>query len=127
MTVTDPEVTRFFMTIGEAVQLVIQAGALGRSARCWCSTWVSRCGSPTSPADLIAQSATDVEIVYTGLRPGEKLHEELLGDGETDQRPRHPLISHAAVPPLDPAELLQEIDGTREWMSETCASTPLNS
>ena len=55
---------------------------------------------------LIAGSKKDIRIVYTGLRPGEKLHEELLGDGEVDYRPTHPLITHTAVPPLHPGEVL---------------------
>jgi hypothetical protein len=46
-----------------------------------------------------------VPIVYTGLRPGEKLHEQLLGAGEIDERPVHPLISHVPAPPLSPAEV----------------------
>ena len=49
---------------------------------------------------LIERSGKHVEIVYTGLRSGEKLHEELLGDGEEDLRPNHPLITQAAVPAL---------------------------
>ena len=44
-----------------------------------------------------------VDVIYTGLRPGEKLHEVLFGDGEVDRRPVHPLISHVDVPPLDAA------------------------
>jgi FlaA1/EpsC-like NDP-sugar epimerase len=50
---------------------------------------------------LASESAEPVEIVYTGLRPGEKLHESLFGIGEADDRPVHPLISHVRVPPLD--------------------------
>jgi FlaA1/EpsC-like NDP-sugar epimerase len=49
---------------------------------------------------LVAQAAQPVEIVYTGLRAGEKLHEDRLGTGEVDLRPRHPLISQIAVPAL---------------------------
>ncbi len=52
---------------------------------------------------LIELSGKDVEIVYTGLRDGEKMHEELFGDGEADERPIHPLISHTPVPALSPA------------------------
>jgi FlaA1/EpsC-like NDP-sugar epimerase len=101
VTVTDPGVTRYFMTIPEAVQLVIQAAAIGGGGE----ALVLDMGSPVRIADVARQLIGDapVEIVYTGLRPGEKLHEDLLGRGESDVRPLHPLISHVAVPPLDPA------------------------
>lgn len=105
VTVTSPDVTRYFMTIEEAVQLVIQAGAIGNPAE----ALVLDMGEPVRIADvarmLIARANRQVDIVYTGLRPGEKLHEVLLGDGERDVRPAHPLISHVRVPPLDPAAL----------------------
>ena len=100
VTVTDPEVTRYFMTIEEAVQLVIQAGAIGDNGE----ALVFDMGEPVRidqvAHQLVAQAPRPVEIVYTGLRPGEKLHEDLLGTGEVDRRPRHPLISQIAVPPL---------------------------
>ena len=51
---------------------------------------------------LAAKATRPVDIVYTGLRPGEKLHEDLLATGEPDVRPVHPLISHVDVPPVDP-------------------------
>ncbi len=54
---------------------------------------------------LAERSGQPVDIVYTGLRPGEKLHEELFGAGERDVRPLHPLISHVTVPALDPGEV----------------------
>lgn len=105
VTVTDPDVTRYFMTVQEAVQLVIQAGAIGEDGE----VLVLDMGKPVRIADvaerLAAQSPRPVQIVYTGLRPGEKLHEELFGDGEVDRRPRHPLISHTPVPPLDPDQV----------------------
>ena len=79
VTVTDPEVTRFFMTIPEACELVIQAGALASHDG---KVLVLDMGEPVRIADLatrlIAESDRPVEIVYTGLRPGEKLHEVLF-------------------------------------------------
>ena len=54
---------------------------------------------------MIAQSGKQIEIVYTGLRHGEKLHEELVGDGEGDERPFHPKISHAQVHTMSPEVL----------------------
>ncbi|WP_307831564.1 nucleoside-diphosphate sugar epimerase/dehydratase [Nucisporomicrobium flavum] len=104
VTVTDPEVTRYFMTVQEAVQLVIQAAAIGRDGE----ALVLEMGQPVKIAQvarqLAEQSDRPVEIVYTGLRPGEKLHEDLFGEGEKDVRPLHPLISHVEVPALNPYE-----------------------
>ncbi len=105
ITVTHEDVTRYFMTVEEAVQLVIQAGAIGSDGE----ALVLDMGSPIRISDVARQmiKAADpsLEIVYTGLRPGEKLHEVLLGEDEPDVRPAHPLISHAPVPPLDPLEI----------------------
>ncbi|HKT02035.1 MAG TPA: nucleoside-diphosphate sugar epimerase/dehydratase [Rugosimonospora sp.] len=109
VTVTHPEVTRYLMTVQEAVQLVIQAAAIGRDGE----ALVLEMGRPVRIAEVARQLAeyaeSSVDIVYTGLRPGEKLHEELFGAGERDDRPLHPLISHVAVPPLDPEEV-SELD-----------------
>ncbi len=100
ITVTDPDVTRYFMTIEEAVQLVVQAGAVGRDGE----ALVLDMGEPVRIDDvarrLAAQAPRPVDIVYTGLRRGEKLHEQLLGRDEVDVRPAHPLISQVDVPPL---------------------------
>jgi FlaA1/EpsC-like NDP-sugar epimerase len=107
VTVTDPEVTRFFMTTGEAVQLVIQAGAIGRPGQ----VLVLDMGDPVRIEDVARLlirhhgAVGRVGIVHTGLREGEKLHEVLFGPDEADERPHHPLISEVEVPPLDPAAL----------------------
>jgi FlaA1/EpsC-like NDP-sugar epimerase len=104
ITVTHPEVTRYFMTVEEAVQLVIQAGAIGRDGE----ALVLDMGQPVAIADVARRLAElaeqPVDIVYTGLRPGEKLHEVLLGSDEIDVRPVHPLVSHVGVPPLSPSD-----------------------
>ncbi|MFG2109015.1 polysaccharide biosynthesis protein [Micromonospora chersina] len=105
VTVTHPEVTRYLMTVQEAVHLVLQAAEIGRDGE----ALVLDMGEPVRIDDLarqmIDQAASPVPIVYTGLRPGEKLHEDLLGTGEADVRPLHPLISHVTVPALEPAEV----------------------
>jgi FlaA1/EpsC-like NDP-sugar epimerase len=106
VTVTDPQVTRYFMTIEEAVQLVIQAAAIGRDGE----ALILDMGQPVSIDSvaryLIELSGKHVDIEYTGLRVGEKMHEELLGEGETDVRPVHELISHTGVPAYDPVDAL---------------------
>ncbi len=106
VTVTDPEVTRFFMTIEEACHLVIQAAAIGRSGE----ALVLDMGDPVRIVDvarqLIEQSGTSVDIEFTGLRPGEKLHEDLFGTGEVqNSRPVHPLVSHVDVPCLTDVDI----------------------
>lgn len=105
LTVTHPDVTRYLMTVQEAVHLVLQAAEIGRDGE----ALVLDMGEPVRIADLARQLAeqaqSSVPIVYTGLRPGEKLHEDLLGTGEIDTRPLHPLISHVTVPALDPMEV----------------------
>jgi FlaA1/EpsC-like NDP-sugar epimerase len=105
ITVTDPEVARFFMTVQEAVRLVVQAGALDSHGE----VLVLDMGEPVRIADVARRLADaadrHIPIVYTGLRPGEKLLESLFGPGETDLRPHHPLISQVPVPPLDGAVL----------------------
>jgi FlaA1/EpsC-like NDP-sugar epimerase len=106
VTVTHPEVARYFMTADEAVQLVLQAAAIGRDGE----VLVLDMGEQVRIADmarrLVATVPRQVDIVYTGLRPGEKLSEDLLGAGERDERPYHPLIRHVPVAPLDPAAVL---------------------
>lgn len=98
VTVTHPKVTRFFMTVQEAVELVIQAAAIGRDGE----ALVLDMGRPVDidkvARQLITLSGKPVDIQYTGLRPGEKLHEVLFGEGEPDERPLHPLVSHVVVP-----------------------------
>nr|WP_225853980.1 nucleoside-diphosphate sugar epimerase/dehydratase [Micromonospora sp. AMSO31t] len=105
VTVTHPDVTRYLMTVQEAVQLVLQAAAIGRDGE----ALVLDMGEPVRIQDLaremIDRAQNPTPIVFTGLRPGEKLHEDLLGTGEVDVRPLHPLISHVPVPVLDPVEV----------------------
>ncbi|THJ66196.1 polysaccharide biosynthesis protein [Arthrobacter echini] len=105
LTVTDPEVTRYFMTIPEACQLVVQAGAIGKGGE----VLILDMGEAVKILDvaqrMIAMSGRDIRIVFTGLRPGEKMHEDLMGIGENDSRPLHPKISHTSVAALDPTRL----------------------
>lgn len=103
VTVTHPDVTRYFMTIPEACELVVQAGALGVDGE----VMVLDMGEPVRIADLahrlVAESDRPVEIVYTGLRPGEKLHEVLFAPDERSRVSAHPMIHRVAVPSLTPS------------------------
>ena len=102
ITVTHPEVTRFFMTIPEACELVIQAGALSHDGE----VLVLDMGEPVKIADLarrlIAECDRQVEIVYTGLRPGEKMHEVLFSPTELPSASEHPMIQRVEVPSMSP-------------------------
>lgn len=105
LTVTHPDITRYFMTIPEACQLVIQAGGIGRPGE----VLILDMGEPVRILDIaermIQMSGKPIEIVFTGLRPGEKMHEDLVASTEHLERPFHPMISHAKVEPLAPGEL----------------------
>ncbi|MEV0895241.1 polysaccharide biosynthesis protein [Actinoplanes sp. NPDC049802] len=125
VTVTHPEVTRYFMTMQEAVHLVIQAAAIGTGGE----ALVLEMGDPVRIAEvarqMVALSHTSTPVVYTGLRSGEKLNETLFGAGETGRRPFHPLISHVRVPPVDPARIVPFPSGADPailiaHLAETC-------
>jgi FlaA1/EpsC-like NDP-sugar epimerase len=111
VTVTHPEMTRYFMTIPEAVSLVVQAGAIGGRGQ----VYVLDMGEPVKILDLAVNMIrlsgrdpkTDISITFVGVRPGEKLHEELWTDGEKVGPTSHPKILRAARPPID-AEWLDD-------------------
>ncbi len=115
LTVTDPEMTRYFMTIREAVELVLQASALGNDSPPEEAgrIYVLDMGEPVRIVDLARQMIRlsglrpdkDIQIVFTGLRPGEKMHEELFHDGEPLIPTSHPGL-HQAAPRTADAELL---------------------
>jgi len=132
VTITHPDVTRYFMAVREAVRLTMQAAAIGRPGE----VLVLDMGTPVRVADiahqLIERSGREIEITYTGLRPGEKMHEVLLGNGERAGRPLHPMIDHVSVPPLD---LVHGLDAcaaagvsplTLDGLMAVANSTPMN-
>lgn len=114
VTVTDPEITRFFMTIPEAAQLVIQAGAMAHGGE----IFVLDMGEPVKIAELAEklirlsglEPGRDIQIQYTGLRPGEKLYEELLMNEEGLGKTRHPKIFIGQPLDITEASLRQKID-----------------
>ena len=120
LTITHPEVTRFFMTIREAVELVLQASALGTSGvRDAGRIHVLEMGAPVKILELAEQMIRlagfqpneDIEIQITGLRAGEKLHEELLHEGESLLPSSHPSLLLATPRTSDLKELCSGIDG----------------
>jgi FlaA1/EpsC-like NDP-sugar epimerase len=119
ITLTHPEIIRFFMTIPEAAQLVLQAAVLARGG----DLFLLDMGEPVRILNLAKQMVRlsglslrdaqhpkgDIEIVYTGLRPGEKLYEELLIDAESEAT-THPLIYRATERSIPPEQLWPQID-----------------
>ncbi|MFL0576525.1 polysaccharide biosynthesis protein [Brevibacterium luteolum] len=111
VTVTAPGATRYFMTAAEACELVLQAGAIGKPGE----TLVLDMGEQVSIEELAKRVISlsgqpEVEIVYTGLRPGEKLQEARLARTETDERPNHPLITQVPIDPIDLCEVRKLIE-----------------
>ncbi|ASL43324.1 UDP-N-acetyl-alpha-D-glucosamine C6 dehydratase [Burkholderia sp. AD24] len=111
ITVTHPEITRFFMTIPEASQLVLQASSMGRGGE----IFILDMGEPVRITDLARDlirlhgfTEEQIRIVFTGLRPGEKLYEELLADDETTTRTPHPKLRTARAREV-PDHLLDEL------------------
>ena len=98
ITVTHPDITRYFMLVEEAALLVVQAGAIGRDGE----VLVLDMGEPVKIAEVARRFAEQhhppLEIEFTGLRPGEKLHEDLVALDEAGNRPFHPMITHVQAP-----------------------------
>ena len=114
VTVTHAEMTRFFMTIPEAVQLIIQAGAIGGRGQ----VYVLDMGEPVKITDLAdtmirlsgKEPGKDIAIEFVGARPGEKLHEELWSQTETVSPSAHEAIMLVTRPPIDASWLEDELD-----------------
>jgi len=121
VTVTHPEITRYFMSIPEAAQLVLQAAAMGQGGE----IFVLDMGEPVRIVDLARKmihlcgyADDEIRIEFTGLRPGEKLYEELLADTEQTRPTPHPKLRIARARAVDDDFLLN----LRPWLAETCQS-----
>ncbi|MGH3008078.1 MAG: polysaccharide biosynthesis protein [Gaiellaceae bacterium] len=122
VTVTHPEMTRYFMTIPEAVSLVVQAGAIGGRGQVFvldmgepvkilelAQNMIRLSGKQPRMPDEDATSARDVRIAFVGSRPGEKIHEELWSEQESIGATTHPKIMRLSRPPVDPGWLAEQL------------------
>ena len=121
VTVTHPEVQRYFMSIPEAAQLVLQAGWMGQGGE----IFVMEMGEPVKILDLARDmirmsgfSEEDIRIEFTGMRPGEKLYEELLADGETTQPTPHPKLRVARADDRPDAAWIETLE---RWITADAA------
>lgn len=122
VTVTHPEISRYFMTIPEACQLILQSGVIGRGGE----IFVLDMGEPVKISYLAEQlirlsgktPGEDIEIVYTGLRPGEKLYEELFHDAEKLAETSHPKILLAQCRMMDMDALERSFDTMQQACNE---------
>lgn len=120
VTVTHPEITRYFMSIPEACQLVMQAGLMGKKGE----IFVLDMGESVKIADLAKEmirlsgfQENDIDIQYTGLRPGEKLYEELLADDEHTTATPHPKLKVAIARAVEPVW----VQSMLSWVSQAHA------
>jgi FlaA1/EpsC-like NDP-sugar epimerase len=126
VTVTDKEMTRYFMTIPEASQLVLQAGALGKGGE----IFILDMGEPIRILDLAEdmirlsglQPYDDIEIVFTGTRPGEKLFEELEITGENLLKTQHPKIFIGKIAAYAPGEVAEILSSFHRAVDENNAA-----
>lgn len=117
VTVTHPDINRYFMSIPEAAQLVLQAASMGQGGE----VFVLDMGEPVKIVDLARNmirlsgyGEEDIRIEFTGLRPGEKLYEELLADSEVTRETPHPKLRIARSRPVE-AEFLDELEA---WLAQ---------
>ncbi len=117
VTVTHPEIVRYFMTIPEAAQLVLQAGLMGKSGQ----IFVLDMGEPVKIVELArmlirlsGKTEQDIPIAFTGLRPGEKLYEELLANDETSETTPHPKLRVAKTS----GQQVVGIDAVVHWIAQ---------